>query len=122
VRRTGAWSHRCSPTAEEEDEPDEAVPEGCSLEHEQRWRFIAMEMKIGGSLSSARGRRKARGSSGEWGNGAVRAGGAHRFYRGCGSVGEEWTRVVTGAINGFNTIEGRVRLRGVKGGLDGGAS
>jgi hypothetical protein len=34
--RTGARAHRCLPLAVEEDEPDEAVPEGCSPEHEWR--------------------------------------------------------------------------------------
>jgi hypothetical protein len=55
---------RCSPMVVEEDE---AVPKGCSLEHEQRRRGDAMEAKNGDGLSSARGRRKARGSSGERG-------------------------------------------------------
>jgi hypothetical protein len=48
----------------EEDEPDEAVPEGCSQEHERWQRGGVMEAKNGDSLSSARGQRKARGSSG----------------------------------------------------------
>jgi hypothetical protein len=55
-----------------------------------------------------------RGSSGERGKGAVRAGGANRFlwepreHRG-GVAG-----VVMGGINGFNTIEDGARLRGVQ--------
>jgi hypothetical protein len=36
----------------EEDELDEVVPEGCSLEHEQRRRGSAMKVKNGGGLSS----------------------------------------------------------------------
>jgi hypothetical protein len=35
VWRTGARAHRCSPVAAEEDEPDEAVLEGCSSEHKR---------------------------------------------------------------------------------------
>jgi hypothetical protein len=36
------------------------------------------------------------------------------FYRGRGSVGEGWPSVATRSVNGFNTIEGGARLRGVK--------
>jgi hypothetical protein len=39
----------------EEDEPDEAVPEGCSSEHGQRRRGGVTEAKNGGGLSSSRG-------------------------------------------------------------------
>jgi hypothetical protein len=35
-RHAGTRAGRCSPAVVEEDEPDEAVPEGCSLEHERR--------------------------------------------------------------------------------------
>jgi hypothetical protein len=55
----GARARQCSPKAAEEDKPDEAMPEGCSPEHEWWWRGRATEVKIGGSLSLARGRRKA---------------------------------------------------------------
>jgi hypothetical protein len=58
---------------------DEAVLEGCSQEHVPWRRRGAMEAKIRGGLSSTRVRRKARGSSGERGKGAVRAGGVHRL-------------------------------------------
>jgi hypothetical protein len=34
--RAGARARRCSPAAVEEDEPNEAVEEGCSPEHERR--------------------------------------------------------------------------------------
>jgi hypothetical protein len=57
-------------------EPDEAVPEGFSPEHERQRRGGAMAKKTGGGLSSLRGRRKARGSEGE-------RGGEHR---GCSGV------------------------------------
>jgi hypothetical protein len=57
-RRAGARARWCSPAAVEEDEPDEAVPEGCSLEHERRQRGDVTEAKNGGGLSSTRGRRK----------------------------------------------------------------
>jgi hypothetical protein len=50
VRRAGARAHRCSPAVVEEDKPDEAVPEGCSLE---RTSGGVTEAKIGGGLSSA---------------------------------------------------------------------
>jgi hypothetical protein len=43
----------------EEDEPDGAVPEWCSPKHERRQRGSAADVKNGGGLSSARGRRKA---------------------------------------------------------------
>jgi hypothetical protein len=36
ARRVGARAPWCSPATVEDDEPDEAVPEGFSLEHEQR--------------------------------------------------------------------------------------
>jgi hypothetical protein len=36
------------------------------------------------------------------------------FYRGRRSAGEWWPGVVTGDVNGFNTIGGEARLRGVK--------
>jgi hypothetical protein len=35
-RRAGARAHRCLLAAVEEEEPDEAVQEGCSPEHERR--------------------------------------------------------------------------------------
>jgi hypothetical protein len=78
-QRTGAMDRRCSSAAVEEDEPDEAVPEGCSQEHERLRRGDATEAKNNDGLSSAWGRRKARGSSGERGKGMVRAEGARRL-------------------------------------------
>jgi hypothetical protein len=77
ARRAGSRARRCSLAMVEEDEMDEAVLEGCSLEHERRQRAVATEVKNGGGLSSARGRR--RGSSGERGKGVVRAKGARRI-------------------------------------------
>jgi hypothetical protein len=65
ARRAGSRARRCSLAMVEEDEMDEAVLEGCSLEHEWWQRAVATEVKNGGGLSSARGRR--RGSSGERG-------------------------------------------------------
>jgi hypothetical protein len=59
ARHTGARAHWCSPTVVEEDEPDEAVPKGCSPEHERWGRGGATKMKNGSGFSSARGRRKA---------------------------------------------------------------
>jgi hypothetical protein len=59
VRHTGARARRCSPAVVEEDELDEAVPEGCSLEHERRRRGDGMEVKNSYGLSSTRGRRRA---------------------------------------------------------------
>jgi hypothetical protein len=49
----GARAHRCSPAAVEEDELNEAVPEGCSPEHERWRRGSVTEAKNGSSLSSA---------------------------------------------------------------------
>jgi hypothetical protein len=66
-QRVGARARRSLPMVVEEDEPDEAVPLGCSSEHERRRRGGVTEAKNGGGLSSTRGRRKARGSSGERG-------------------------------------------------------
>jgi hypothetical protein len=40
-----ARAHWCSPAAVEEDESDEAVPEGCSPVHERSRRGGAMEVK-----------------------------------------------------------------------------
>jgi hypothetical protein len=62
------------------DRVDKAVPEGCSLEHKRWQRGGTMEAKVSGSLSLARGRRKAQGSSGERGKGVVRVGGARRLF------------------------------------------
>jgi hypothetical protein len=38
---------------DEEDKQDEAMLEGCSMEHKRRWRGGATIAKSGGSLSSA---------------------------------------------------------------------
>jgi hypothetical protein len=54
-RCAGARDHWCSPTVVEEDEPDEAVPEGCLLEHERRRRGDTTEAKNGDGLSLVRG-------------------------------------------------------------------
>jgi hypothetical protein len=45
VWRAGGRARRCSPVAVEEDEPDEAVPAGCSPEHERRLELGAREKK-----------------------------------------------------------------------------
>jgi hypothetical protein len=52
-RCVGTRARRCSPTVVEEDEPDEAVLEGSSLEREWRRRGGATEAKNGGGLTSA---------------------------------------------------------------------
>jgi hypothetical protein len=59
ARCASARAHQCSPAAVESGEPDEAVLEGCSLEHERRQRSGATTKKTGGGLSSLRGQRKA---------------------------------------------------------------
>jgi hypothetical protein len=51
----GARAHRCSPAVVEEEEPDEAVPEGCSLDYEWRQRGSATEAKNDDGLNSVRG-------------------------------------------------------------------
>jgi hypothetical protein len=53
VRCAGAEARWYSPAAVEEDEPDEAVPEGCSPEHVRRRRGGAMKVKNGDGFSSA---------------------------------------------------------------------
>jgi hypothetical protein len=74
--------------AVEEDEPDEAVAEGRSSEHERWWRGGVMEAKNGGGLSSARGRIRHEGARERGGEGAVRAGGALRPFIGAeGALG-----------------------------------
>jgi hypothetical protein len=55
MRHAGARACRCSLTAVEEDELDEAVLEGCSPEHKRWQRSGATKVKNGGGLSSARG-------------------------------------------------------------------
>jgi hypothetical protein len=55
AQRAGARAHRCSLAAVEEDEPDEAMPEGCSPEHERQRRGGTTDAKNGGGLSSAQG-------------------------------------------------------------------
>jgi hypothetical protein len=67
VRCVGARAHWCSPVAAKEDELDKAALEGCSPKHERQQRGGVTEVKNDGYLSSARGRRKVRGSSGERG-------------------------------------------------------
>jgi hypothetical protein len=62
-RRAGFRARRCSPVVVEGGEPDKAVSEGCSPEHERQWRGVAMVKKTDDGLSLLRGRRKARGSS-----------------------------------------------------------
>jgi hypothetical protein len=52
TRRAGARARRCSSVAVEGGEPDKAMPEGFSLEHEQRWRGCATTRKTDGGLSS----------------------------------------------------------------------
>jgi hypothetical protein len=76
--------------AVEEDEPNEVAPEGCSPEHGRQRRGDATEVKNGGSLSSARGKRKVRGSSRERERWAVKAGVFVAFYKGRGSAREGW--------------------------------
>jgi hypothetical protein len=83
-RLPGAWHMGtracwCSPAVVKGGEPDEAMSEGCSPKHERRWRGGATTKKTVGGVSSLRGQRKARGSSGAKGRGAVRAGGARGF-------------------------------------------
>jgi hypothetical protein len=51
-RCVGARAHRCSLATTERDEPDGAVPEGCSLEHEPQRRGSTTEAKNCGGLSS----------------------------------------------------------------------
>jgi hypothetical protein len=84
--RRVAHGREGSPVTVEEDEPDGAVPEGCSPEHERRRRGSAAEAKNGGGLSSMRGQRKARG---RWGEKGKRGGEG----RGCSSpfIGVEGT-------------------------------
>jgi hypothetical protein len=55
VWRAGARAHRWSPVAVDGGEPDEAVMEGCSLEHGRRWRGYVMVKKTSSGLSSVRG-------------------------------------------------------------------
>jgi hypothetical protein len=64
AQRVGARPHRCSSVAVEGGEPDEAVREGCSSEHKRRQKGGVTPKKTGGGLSSLRGLRKARGTSG----------------------------------------------------------
>jgi hypothetical protein len=52
-RRAGTSAHRCSLVVAEEDEQDEAVPEGCSPEHKQRGRGGTTMVKGGGGSSLA---------------------------------------------------------------------
>jgi hypothetical protein len=52
VRRASASDHRCSSVVAEEDEQDEAVPEGCSLEHNLQQRGGLTMVKSGGDLCS----------------------------------------------------------------------
>jgi hypothetical protein len=63
VRHMGTRAHRCSPVVAEEDEMDEAVPEGCSPEHERRRLELGVRTKEG---TRELGREGKRGSEG-WG-------------------------------------------------------
>jgi hypothetical protein len=71
VGHAGARACQCSPVAVEEDEPDEAMPEGCSPGHERRRRGGAMEAKNGDGLSSARGSLGERRKGGGEGRGCL---------------------------------------------------
>jgi hypothetical protein len=84
ARRVGAIAHRWLLAAGEGAELYEAVLEGCSPKHERWRRGGAMAKKTGGGLSSLQGRRKARGSSGVRGRGAVRPRVLGGLYRGPG--------------------------------------
>jgi hypothetical protein len=114
VRNAGARAHRCSPAAVEEDEPDEAVPEGCSPEHEWWQRGGAIEVKNCGGLSSTQGRRKVRGSSGERGKRGGEGWGCSSPFIGAEGAPGRGGRGGNGGVNGFNVIEDGARLRGVK--------
>jgi hypothetical protein len=46
AQRASGRAQRCSPTAVEEDEPDEVGPVGCSPEHE-RWLELGARAKKG---------------------------------------------------------------------------
>jgi hypothetical protein len=67
VQRAGARARRCSPVMEGENESVEAVLGRCSPVTEEWQRGGAPEAANGGSLSSSRGRRRARRSSEERG-------------------------------------------------------
>jgi hypothetical protein len=110
----GTRAHRCSPATVEEDELDEAVSERCSPEHERWRRGSMMDAKNGGGLSSARGRRKERRSSGEWGKRGSEGRGFSSPFIGIEGVPGRGGRGGNGDVNGFNAIEDGARLRGVK--------
>jgi hypothetical protein len=74
TQRAGTRAHWCSPAAVEEDELDDAVPEGCSPEHERWRRGGATEAKNGSGLRSSQGRRRREGARGRGENEVVRAG------------------------------------------------
>jgi hypothetical protein len=89
---TSARGHRCSPVVAEEDEQDEAVPKGCSPEHQRRWRGDVTMAKSDGDLISAQERRRARERSRARGKGAgCSTGWSLPFYSGRGSVREVTT-------------------------------
>jgi hypothetical protein len=58
--RASTRAHLFSPVVAKEDEPDEAVPEACSLEHERWWRGSVSVKKTGsGSVGEWRRGQKA---------------------------------------------------------------
>jgi hypothetical protein len=116
---TGARAHRCSPVTVEEDEPDEAVLEGCSPEHERRQRGSATEVKNGDGLSSAQVQRKVRGSSAKRGERGCEGRGCSSPFIGADGAPGRGGRVVMANVNGFKAIEGG---RGEGGGFKEGKS
>jgi hypothetical protein len=74
---TGARDRWRSPALAEEDKSDEAVPAGCSLEHEQRRRGGTIAAEDGGRSFTSRERQsEGRTSIARWGGVVVDGGGA----------------------------------------------
>jgi hypothetical protein len=86
----GAAGPESSPVATGEDEEDEAVPKGCSLEHGQWRRGGTMEAKSGSDSSGVGAGESDRELKREGRRCGLLQGGVLAFYRGWGAPGRWW--------------------------------
>jgi hypothetical protein len=103
--------------AAEEDEQNDAVMEGCSLEHKRRWRGGVTTVKGGSSSSSTQERRNVREGSVERGKGVgCSVGWSSPFKGSWGELGrKQW--VITAGVMALMPLMARVVKEGVKPGV-----
>jgi hypothetical protein len=79
-----------------------------------RWCWWGAHRSTSDGLSSARGQRKARRSSGEWGKRGGEGRGLSSPFVGVKGASGRGGQGGNGGVNGFNASEDEARLRGVK--------